>query len=85
MAVYVDDTLASGNENFEKVADHIPKTFESKKKEYPPFFFAGININKATDHYFLEQESYTKGLTKQEKTASFDDFRTTRHKTYVLS
>lgn len=55
MAVYVDDSLASGNAQFEKRKDQIPKTFQSKKKEYPPFLFSVITINKAIDGYYLEQ------------------------------
>lgn len=39
MVVYVDDTLASGNEQFEKRKARISKTFESKKKAYTPFGF----------------------------------------------
>lgn len=78
MAVYVDHTLDSGNPQFQKLTDQIPKTFESKEKEYPPFAFSGININKEIYGYFTE--SYAKGLTQLENTASVDQFCTTRHK-----
>lgn len=53
MAVYVDDTLGSGNPKFEQLTEKIPKTFESKKKEYPPYIFAGINVNNTDQVYFL--------------------------------
>lgn len=39
MDVNVDDTLASGDSDFKKLTKKIPRTFESKKKEHPPFVF----------------------------------------------
>lgn len=33
MAVYVDHTIASKSEIFEKLTENIPKTFEAKRKE----------------------------------------------------
>lgn len=44
MAVYVDDTLGTGNNDFKKITEVIPKTVESKQREFSPFLFAGINI-----------------------------------------
>lgn len=32
MAVYINDTLASGDPEFEKLTEKIPQTFDSKKK-----------------------------------------------------
>lgn len=41
----------------------LQKTFESKKKKYPPFIFAGRTVNKNNDVYFLAQATdYTEGI-----------------------
>lgn len=72
--------MASSNTQFENLTDQITKTFKSKKKKYPPFLFARVNIKEVPVGYFLEQKSYAKGLTKLEKTVSFETFCTTRHK-----
>lgn len=42
--------------------------------------FAGININKTSAGYFLEEENYAKIIEQLEKSASFDKFCTTRNK-----
>ena len=80
MAVYVDDTLASGNPAFLQLTDKISETFESKPREYPPLMFAGININEEGEGFFLEQTQYAKDINQLPKTTTFDEFRTMRHK-----
>lgn len=60
MAVDADGTLASRDLDFEKHKQEMPKTFESNKKYYHPFVFAGITINKDNNGYFLEQTEYSK-------------------------
>lgn len=80
LAVYVDDTLAAGTSSFEKLTDKIPQEFESKPKEHPPLLFAGININKLEDGYFLEQADYISKIDLLKPDTEFDEFRTTRHK-----
>lgn len=60
-AVYVNDLIVSGNESFETLTDKNPRTFESIKKQYPPFVYAVINVQKTPSGYFLGQELYAKG------------------------
>lgn len=56
LAVYVDDTLAAGNDEFMKLTDKIPEQFESKPREFAPFIFSGVIINNDRLGYFLEQK-----------------------------
>lgn len=56
MVVYVEDSPASSNTEFEKLMDTFHDTFESRKKEYQPFLLTSININKTTGVYFLQQK-----------------------------
>lgn len=62
LAVYVDDTLASGKPDFLQLTEKIAETFQSKPREYPPFLFAGITMNKHSSGYFLEQTQYAKDI-----------------------
>lgn len=55
LVVYVDDALVAGLTSFKTLTDEIPNHFESKHREYPPFLFAGVNINKTITGFFLEQ------------------------------
>lgn len=48
MAVYVDDTLASGGSDFEKLIETKAKTFDPKQNEYPIYI--------CFNHYQREQE-----------------------------
>ena len=58
LGVYVDDTLAEGNKEFEKETDKIPAEFDSKPREFPPILFAGMNIERnSTGGYKLYQKT----------------------------
>lgn len=48
------DTGACGNKNFPELTDMIPKTFESKSREFPPFLFAVVDIHKRENGFFIE-------------------------------
>lgn len=39
IAVYVDDTLATGNSEFKKITEKIPKTFESNRNNSHHSYF----------------------------------------------
>ena len=58
LGVYVDDTLAAGNDDFKNRTDAISENFESRPEEYPPILFAGMMINKTENGFFLEQHKY---------------------------
>lgn len=44
LVVHVDDTITSGSEHFLEVIERISYWFETKRREYLSFMFAGINI-----------------------------------------
>lgn len=46
MEVYVDDTLMNKIGESKNLTENFPKNYESKRNEFPPFKFAGINIKK---------------------------------------
>lgn len=80
VAVYVYNTLATGNDDFKNLTEKIPMPFESNPKEFRPFIFSGININKIETFYFAEREHYAKSLEPLKNNACFNDFRALRHK-----
>lgn len=53
LAVYVHDTRSAGNPDFMKLTDKISKKFESKRRKFPSFPFAGVKITKDELEYFL--------------------------------
>lgn len=61
--VYVDDTLGAGNDDFMKLTNKTPETFESKLREFTKFLFAGVIINEDPLGYFLEQTEYSKQIS----------------------
>lgn len=60
LAVYINDTMASGNSAFLQLTEKIAETFESKPRQYPTFVFAGITINGKGSGYFLYKTQYAK-------------------------
>ena len=81
LGVYVDDTLAAGNKEFEKETDKIPAEFESKPREFPPILFAGMNIERnSTGGYKLHQKPYLDKIDPLKKDDTYEEFRSTRHK-----
>lgn len=63
----------------------IPKTFESRLREFPPFLLAELNIHKKEYGLFLNQTAYGEAINELTTEALFDDFRTTRHKLAWIS
>lgn len=78
MGTYVDDTITSGSETFEKETELTSKKFECKKKEYDNFRFAGIYIRKLSEGYSIHQESYIKRLEYLDSKCTFKQFRSAR-------
>lgn len=62
MAVYVEDTLLTRNNELRNITEQIPKIFEPIPKEFLPFIFLHININKERTRYIIEQEYYANNL-----------------------
>lgn len=60
--------------------DKIFEKFESKPREFPPFVFVGININKQGSGNYLEKTKYGKELHLIRKDSKFESIRTMRHK-----
>lgn len=58
LAVYVHDMIASGNTEFEDLTEKYPR--HSNKKEYPPFVFLGININKISGDFSRNNKNIQK-------------------------
>lgn len=56
------------------------KPFEPKAKEYPPFVFAGLNINKLNTRFFIYQEYHRNNLVPLANQATFEEFKTSYHK-----
>lgn len=63
----------------------VPKTFESKPKEFPPFIFAGININITNTEHFTEQDYYAENVEHVKCQARFEALRAMRHKLACLT
>lgn len=76
IAVYVDDSLAAGNQNFMNLTNKIPEDFDSKPKAFPPFLFAGVMINTDQSGYFLVQKNYSDKIEKLQSNCDFELFST---------
>lgn len=85
MVVYLDDTLETGNDEFKNMTENEQTTLESDLKEFAPYIFSVININKTETGHFNEQENYSKHLEPLKSNASFDYVQALKHKLTWLS
>lgn len=77
---YVDDTISTGDSDFQKESLLTGEKFESKPREEKNFKFAGMEIETISDSRFkIHQQSFAEQLTNLPNTATFSDFRSKRH------
>lgn len=80
IAIYVDDCVYGGNKAFSEKSKLVRSHFDTKRRQYPPFKFAGIHIERPTAYAFeMHQLTYIQKLTTLHPTADFKSFRTLRH------
>lgn len=78
--VQVDDTTSCGTIKFIELMKNTEGMFDMKNKVISNFTFGGITVQKVNYGYIAHQSSYAATLRKLPKDATFDDFRTMRHK-----
>ena len=71
VGTYVDDSLAAGNEYFEKLTSKTMEKFESREREVDNTSFIGMSIKTTKDGFELSQDSYAKSWTPSPRIALF--------------
>lgn len=64
LAVYVDETLATGMDEFITLTNKIKEEFKSEPHECRPFLFSGGMINSHIDGVFLGKRKYAESLER---------------------
>lgn len=81
IGTYVDDLLCSGTDEFIMRTKKLRRVIELKEPKESPFVFAGIRVEQGAGfNVTLDQREYINKLELLKKTATFDQFRSTRHK-----
>lgn len=69
---YVDYTLKAGSKEFETLAQETDAKFESKRREYDNFSFAGIRVDQTESGFLLYQKRYIRSLRLLPMDVEFD-------------
>ena len=78
---YVDDILRAGDDKFkEKSTKLTHETFDAKELKFNQFSFTGLQFTGDKTQRRISQENYIARLQYLRKDASFEDFRSMRHK-----
>lgn len=78
--IVVDDTLQCGTKSFWNLTSRTMERFRSKERTLENILFAGIQIDKRENGFFLSQGSYSKKLSKLPKGSDYNGFRSIRAK-----
>jgi len=78
---YVDDILRTGNEDFKRssMAATYSK-FDAKDPIFNDFTFTGIHLSGTKEYRKLSQERYILRLSRLAREATYEQFRSCRHK-----
>ena len=78
-AVYVDDTLGTGNEAFASLTSQMSRDFESKPRTWNILDFFGMNISRSEAGFIeIQQFEYVSKMNLVPEDASFALFRSCR-------
>lgn len=80
MGNYVDGSIGTGTTDFLAETAKTEKRFETKKKEFSYFRFAGSYIEANQNGYVIHQQSYAEKLQYVNQNYDSQDFRSARSK-----
>lgn len=76
---YADDTIGTGDAEFERESEATGKRFQSKAREAGNSQFAGIQIEEQSTGCLMHQERFALKIISLTKQCAFPDFRSKRH------
>ena len=79
-AVYVDDLIQAGTQDFDKLTDSLGREYDTKNKEYGDGTIAGIEFRCDDDGIRVNQAQYLRSLKLLPTDATFQGFRSSRMK-----
>ena len=72
---YVDDTIGTGDQEFEEESKITGERFQAKDHEVGSFQFAGIEIEQIENGYLMHQERFAIKISQLLKQGTFPEFR----------
>jgi Reverse transcriptase (RNA-dependent DNA polymerase) len=79
-AIYVDDVVQVGTNEFDRLTDSLSESYDAKAKEYGDGRIAGIEFFCDADGVKVNQAQYLHSLKVLPTDASYEDFRSARMK-----
>lgn len=81
LATHVDDTLSTGNRDFEQHSQITARRFDAKTREYDNITFTGVTIKTLSDgSRKIHQAQYAEKINTINKGCTYEQFHSRRHK-----
>ena len=80
LGTYVDDICTAGTTSFHRITDKLEERFESKKRVFDDFHFAGVHVQRDDEGVIhVSQKAHVNRIRALDKNCTFDEFRSRRH------